>query len=732
MKASLLRRRINDFSRARLARCFDEQSTEKFRQYLVTLGDAQIAPPRRRDRHFDWRKISNESGVSFALIKTNKAELRSGLVAVSQAARTARWIAEKEKKRLPDVEHPIAISNEWEEPRSFAHALEIHMQRHRDTIASLLRAVHVKGEKFDRQTLKNWLKGLYLPRHLRTKAILKLIEDRYKLPIGYFQKIIHRISQIEEQPKLQTLPRRDLEQYLWHMPQDFSERSPEEQSEILQWIEQVIIRGATQYRRYQAKHIQVPYSLQIPRSFIKISPIAGDPRVDYKDCDRPLPPSMSFPYKAPPSLLAELAAILRFKTSVLTALGYCRNGRWGKDSAVRQIKQFSLFFGALAAPRESEIKGLGIPLDHLTIGIFVFPALWDWYLRWREERRGFFTSSEEQLLIICIGLTRARAGWLRQTPAIAEQLKPIPGLISEEDIRAAQANWDSACDRAYQYADTHLRDVRRVSRVHRDTFEAIAPVLEAKSPVGEYRKIADEITKRLPDGARHPLERAEHIRALLMLRLALHLGLRQKNLRQLMFCPRGSTPTPESQLANIKRGELRWNEMEDSWEVFVPLSAFKNGRSSFFNGRPYRLILPDVADLYQLIEEYSQRHRGRLLGETKDPQTLFVRTFIRRRRNPEYSQATFYNEWRNMTARFGVYNPYTGRGAISGLLPHGPHNVRDVLATHILKKTGSYELASYAVHDTPAMIVKSYGRFHPRDKIALATNILNEVWAPSI
>lgn len=38
--------------------------------------------------------------------------------------------------------------------------------------------------------------------------------------------------------------------------------------------------------------------------------------------------------------------------------------------------------------------------------------------------------------------------------------------------------------------------------------------------------------------------------------------------------------------------------------------------------------------------------------------------------------------------------PYTGRGAIKGLLPHGPHNVRDVRATHILKRTGSYEQAS--------------------------------------
>jgi hypothetical protein len=69
-----------------------------------------------------------------------------------------------------------------------------------------------------------------------------------------------------------------------------------------------------------------------------------------------------------------------------------------------------------------------------------------------------------------------------------------------------------------------------------------------------------------------------------------------------------------------------------------------------------------------------------------------------------------------------------GRGAIPGLLLHGPHNVRDVLATHILKVTGSYEQANYAIQDTPDLVAKHYGRFLPQDKAALAAQILNKVW----
>ncbi|MBB4226592.1 hypothetical protein GGD56_000412 [Rhizobium mongolense] len=67
-------------------------------------------------------------------------------------------------------------------------------------------------------------------------------------------------------------------------------------------------------------------------------------------------------------------------------------------------------------------------------------------------------------------------------------------------------------------------------------------------------------------------------------------------------------------------------------------------------------------------------------------------------------------------------------GAIKGLLPHAPHNLRDILATHILKQTGSYEQASYAIQDTPDVVQQHYARLLPQEKAALAAKILNQVW----
>lgn len=100
-------------------------------------------------------------------------------------------------------------------------------------------------------------------------------------------------------------------------------------------------------------------------------------------------------------------------------------------------------------------------------------------------------------------------------------------------------------------------------------------------------------------------------------------------------------------------------------------------------------------------------------------------------RSAAYDQNTFYEAWRLTIARYGVFNPYIARGAIKGVLPHGPHSLRDVLATHILKQTGSYEQASYAIQYTPLTVAQHYGRFLPQDKAALAAQILNKAWTDS-
>lgn len=84
-----------------------------------------------------------------------------------------------------------------------------------------------------------------------------------------------------------------------------------------------------------------------------------------------------------------------------------------------------------------------MPLSQLTFGLLIFPGVWDWYLQWREQRRGFYTKWEEDMLMVAQALTRAEVGWwIRQHPELLNKVQPIEGLIAPEEIQFAARDWD--------------------------------------------------------------------------------------------------------------------------------------------------------------------------------------------------------------------------------------------------------------------------------------------------
>lgn len=638
----------------------------------------------------------------------------------------------RRRRSTPTIKLPLPITDTREDPRQFREALVLHMHRHGESCHCLFRAVVRVHESFDVKTLFDWYRGKKSPRSVTSLTILGRIERRYGLPPGYFQeKLPHRSrsSTGHDLPQISVAERRRL---AWHLPDDFNIRPPNEQQEILSWVRNVIISGATDYRRFQAKALKHRYAVRFPDHLETVaSPTLLSAALAEEDdpddwSDELDPPTRVF--DAPPRLASEMVRLLRFKTSTLTEVGFQRSGVWGEATAGQKSEHLGLMFGAMVAHPRSPMQGLGIALHKLTFGLLLFPAVWDWYIQWRQRRRGFYTTWEVDMLRVALALAREKTGWLRQSPDIAAALSPIEGFVSRADIHRAKNDWAGTCDGLMIYASGRAKEVDRVARVHRDSFEAIMPILEAESPLAEYRKIADEILRRMPDKNLCPLPAAEAVRSYLLLRFGMHLGLRQKNLRHLLICERGQTPRTEKHLSDRGRGELRRSERHGGWEVFIPPGALKNAHSSYFGGRPFQLVLPDLSGLYGMIDEYLSTHRGRLLRAAPDPATFFVKTVKASSKDAAYDQTTFYEAWRLTIQRYGVFNPYTSRGAIKGLLPHGPHNIRDVLATHILKRTGSYEQASYAIQDTPQMVAKHYGRFLPQDKAAMAAQILNKVW----
>jgi hypothetical protein len=707
-----LAERIGDYL-GRHAAGLAPQTREALRAHLAALCLQGIAPP-GRGRGLDWRALAAGAGIAPAELHAARRRLRPGLMALRRALREPHPAPGggpaarpgPARGHRPEPARPQPLAPAWADPAGFQAALDLQMRRHGDNAHRLRRALAAEGVAIDETTLGDWRRGAASPAHRRSFEVLARLEARWRLPAGYFRtKLPHRARAAQGPAgSLSPAERRVL---AWHLPEDFEGRPAGEQAQILAWARAVTGSGATAYRRYQAAASRKPYALRFE----------GLGKV----------PARAL--KAPDALAAEVRALIAFKRQDLTPIGYRRSGVWGEATAAQQGAHLGLLFGALAAARDGPVAGLGAPREQLCLALLVLPGVWDAYFAWRRARRGFLTGWERNLAMLAAALTDPATGWLTQSPQLAERLEPIEGLAGAAQVAAARADWPAACTTLHAYARQRAREIARLARAHHEPFEAILPVLEAESPVGAYRRIAEEVLRHAPCPERHPRAAAESARAALMIRFGLHLGFRQRNLRELLLCPRGQRPRTERELAHARRGELRWSPQAGAWEVFAPADAFKNARSSFFEGGVFRLALPDLAGLYALIEAYLARHRAVLLGEARDPHTVFVKTARRASEDAAYDTNTFYQAWRAITLRYGVRNPWTGRGAIEGLIPHGPHKVRDVLATHVLKHTGSYEQASYAIQDTPRTVARHYGRFLPKDKAAIAAQVLNRAWA---
>ncbi|EGY02522.1 hypothetical protein AZA_32100 [Nitrospirillum viridazoti Y2] len=774
MSTVVLARMISDFCRARVTRVLPPREAEQLRMHLVDLIRTRTPPP-RSGAAFNMTQLAVAADLPADMLEAAATTIRPALdamvrglrklpplkapkpsapatdvsrkgsispvAAASPRQQTGSAIRRKEpaevapakpKKKTgvpprPVVEFPAARQEmPTNEPEGFKEALRYHMERHGDTRWSLFRAVILSEPSLSYSTIYYWLRGRTVPRTLKTRRVLKLIERRYRLPEGHLAAKLPNRNSAPRGHDVAGVGAAELRRLAWHLPDDFASRSLVEREQILEWVRTNIITGATDYRLFHAAAMKQRYALRFPDVPVghqmRPAPEDDDPR-ELADPDLELGTKL-----APARLSGEMSSLIRFKTATLTSIGFKRNGVWGGETAAQKLEHLGLLFGAMAASPSGAVQGLGVPLRHLSLALLAFPATWDWYIQWRERRRGFYTAWEVDMLSLAASLVRAETGWLRQSPQLVENLTPIPGLVSAADINAAKADWAGTCEVLHRHATARARELQRVVKVHRDPFEPILPILESDSPVGEYRKIANEILARMPDENRYPVTAAEAVRSLLLIRLGLHLGVRQKNLRQLLVKARGQAPSTERQLADRQCGELRWSTRDQGWEVLIPAAAFKNATSTYFGGKPFRLILPDLGGLYDFIEAYLERHRQALLRGAQDPGTFFVKTVKTTSTDAAYNQTTFYEAWRLIIQRYGIYNPYTGRGAIKGLLPHGPHSVRDVLATHILKKTGSFEQASYAIQDTPDTVANHYARFLPQDKAALAAQVLNQVW----
>lgn len=308
------------------------------------------------------------------------------------------------------------------------------MRRFGDSYWQLYRAVVRLTETFDSKTLLSWIQGERVPRSVASFDILRRIEQRYRLSEGYFKAKLPRQARSLYGHDLGDISPAERRRISLHLPDDFISLPFTKREEILDWVRRMIISGSTEYRCYQAAASKQRYAIRFPGVTYGGGSLSPRTLASAANANQNIaeelddPDLLSGVVAAPPRLAMEMADLIRFKTSTLTAIGLQRNGVWGEETASQKIEHLGLMCGALAASPSGIVKGRGVPLSQLSFGLVVFPGVWDWYLQWREQRRGFYTKWEEDMLMVAQALTRAEVSWTRQHPELLKNVRPIEVL----------------------------------------------------------------------------------------------------------------------------------------------------------------------------------------------------------------------------------------------------------------------------------------------------------------
>ncbi len=468
-------RKISEFCDVRIVPIAPKRVLENIRPYLISLIIYRKSPPLLNGR-IDWTTVADACGIETELTAELKKRLRPGLDAIirwlgtpaleegpaskpkTKPARPARrspvpaTSSTRKPQRMgsdgtpvqsaspqrgpqpkPIQEFPEPLFEATDNPETFQDALVYHMRRFGDSYWQLYRAIILLGETFDDKTLLSWIQAGRMPRSIASFEILSRIERRYQLRQGYFKEKLPHPSRSLYGHKLADISPAERRRLAWHLPDDFGSLSFSKREEILDWVRRVIISGSTDYRRYQAAASKQRYAIRFPgvtygggslspRSSLLAGGMSKSADVSFED-----PDLLSGVVDAPRRLAMEMADLIRFKTSTLTAVGFQRNGVWCEETASQKVEHLGLMFGALAASPAGVVRGRGVPLSQLTFGLLIFPGVWDWYLQWREQRRGFFTKWEEDMLMVAQALTRAEVGWICQHPDASEECQADQG-----------------------------------------------------------------------------------------------------------------------------------------------------------------------------------------------------------------------------------------------------------------------------------------------------------------
>lgn len=425
--------------------------------------------------------------------------------------------------------------------------------------------------------------------------------------------------------------------------------------------------------------------------------------------------------KLPLEVTDEIDKLIEFKTSDFTPAGY-KHGksrdRWkehpdGRGSADMFKNNIRGLFGILTSSKENH--GGAVKPEQLSIALIALPGTWRIYRDFMKERhRRFPASTAVRHGGYTSNLTNPEYGWITQSPWLAERLQPIAGLLTEEEVTQAKADWKGFLQKLKPDLTVIFDDFKTLADKNppnRDSHLPVLPILESEEPLKHISNALTDYQKSIPSHHIMPTANAEKIRNIVFLRILSETALRVKNMVNMTWRKNNT-------------GHLRRRD-DGSYHLEIPHTEFKNPESEFFGppGRKHPYTAELSKTLIPLLDEYLLRCRPFLIEQLetsrhgddrmKDTGFLFALSTGGKQQRISYSAAT--DVVFDFTREHLVYNPVTETG-LKGVEHSGPHSIRHIVATHVLKETGSYASAGAAIQDSEQTAKRHYAHYMPADR----------------
>ncbi|MBB3938321.1 hypothetical protein [Aureimonas phyllosphaerae] len=406
----------------------------------------------------------------------------------------------------------------------------------------------------------------------------------------------------------------------------------------------------------------------------------------------------------PADAAAEFKALSHLKNSFVLPQEMKRYGDRNRLTTLAMRKHhISLFFGYLSSRRDESCR---IAVDDLSLTLLMIPPLLRDYMEWKSQRtidKERLSDTDVDFITMSASLVNSKDGFLMQHPELASRISKLIETCNLRVLRrdgtlwttVSPANWMDFCRDCYEELKSLEKSLRPIvtarSRIHE-----LLPILELPDPsVVVYRAI-DNMRTELRSLERNTLAYARLQRNLVIFHISTQVALRAETWLQI---------TVGGRAADLVYRDGRW-------QFNIPAAKIKTGDISrrFANNPIYTRELLDDDGLYDDINEYMNHSRSMICGERGS--LLFLANC---QQNPFFKKDYFQNVIRTAVDKFIGSNADNENMHLM-MKSFSIHPFRHILATTILKRTGSYELAGDALADDPETIRKYYSYWCSNDR----------------